>query len=105
MPTNGRELKKVKNFLIENRKWLCLEDCKRKDPQCEICTMTFLIKASYSANKRTDILTFRNSYLCKPFERVYEIYVKYQEKFGWDSCTEQQKKDSIVRYSNFCLCM
>ena len=105
MPTNRRELKKVKDFLIKNRTWLCLDDCKRKDPQCEICTMTLLIKASYSANKKADILTFRNSYLCEPFERIYEMYLKQLEKISWDSYTEQQKKDSIVSYSNSCLCM
>ena len=82
MYTNRRELKKVKNFLTKNRKWLCLENCKRKDPQCEICTMIFLIETSYSANKRSDILTFRNSYLCEPFESVCKIYIDHQEKIG-----------------------
>ena len=85
MPTNRRELKKVKNFLIENRKWLCFENCKKKDPQCEVCTMIFLIKTAYSANKKADILTFRNSYLCEPFERVYKLYLNHQERTGWNS--------------------
>ena len=82
MSTNRRELKRVRKFLNENRKWLRLENCKKKDPQCNVCVMTFLINSSYKANKRADILTFRNSYLYEPFEKVYEIYTNYKNKVG-----------------------
>ena len=67
--------------------------------------MTLLIKASYSANKRADILKFRNSYLYEPFERIYELFLKHQEKVGWNSKTEVQKKDSIIEYNSSCLYM
>ena len=30
MPTNRRELKKVRGFLVKNRTWLCLEGYKKK---------------------------------------------------------------------------
>ena len=105
MCTCRRELRKLKKILSKSRAWLCIENCKRKDPQCEICTMIFLINSSCAANKRADILTFRNSYLCEPFERVCKLYKNHQERVGWNSYTEEQKKDAITSYGNSCLCM
>ena len=105
MATNRRELRKVKKNLNDNKKWLCLENCKKKDPQCEICTMILLINHSYGANKKADILTFRNSYLYEPFEKVYEIYTKHQNKVGWNSFPEERKKEKVMVYGNSCLCM
>ena len=54
--------------------------------------MTFLIKTSYSANKKADVLTFINSYLYEPFNNVYKLFLKHQEKNNWNEEIRYQKK-------------
>ena len=69
-----RELKRIRDFLNKNKNWICLNECKKDDPQCEFCTMRLLINHTYYSNKSSNIDTFNNSYLWDPFQRTVEIY-------------------------------
>ena len=53
--------------------------------------MTFMIKTSYSANKKADVLTFMNSYLHEPFKNVYELFLNH-EKSNWNNEIRYKKK-------------
>ena len=85
MPSTGRrELKKFRRFVNRNRGWLCLKECN-VGPECDFCVCIFQINYSYSANKKADILTFKNSVMGRTFERLYEIYEDYQVREKWTS--------------------
>ena len=105
MSTSRRELKRLRKFLNKNRNWICLEDCKKMDPQCDVCVIAFLINSSYKVNNKADILTFRSSYLYEPFQKIYRIYTNYKNKVGWSSYSEERKKEEIMSYGNSCACM
>ena len=92
MNTGRRELKKVRDFLLKNRTWLCMNNCNKENPNCKICTMTFLIKTSYSANKKADVLTFIHSYLYEPFSNVYKLFLKHQVKNNWNEEIRYKKR-------------
>ena len=98
---SARKLKKIRDFLNKNRSWICDKDC---DPQCDLCTMTFLIKTTYSVNKKSSTKTFINSYLWEPFMAVERTYDKLQNRI-WNSLPETKKKDLIMENSSFCICM
>ena len=70
------KLKRIRNFFKKNKNWLCLSECKKDDPQCELCTMRLLI---HSSNKSATVYTFVNSHLWEPFQRITEIYEKYKD--------------------------
>ena len=53
--------------------------------------MTFMIKTSYSANKKADVLTFMNSYLHEPFKNVYELFLNH-EKSNWNNEIRYKKR-------------
>ena len=97
------KLKKIRDFLNESRSWLCNEDCKKADPQSQLCTMTFLINSAYSVNKSANTNTFINSYVWEPFMAIELTYEKYQNK-TWNGLGEKSNKDRIIKNSN-CICM
>ena len=74
-----RKLKKIRDFLNKNKKWVCLSECKKDDPQCERCTMRLLIDYACSSNKSATVNTFVNSHLWEPFQMITEIYEKYKD--------------------------
>ena len=99
-----RKLKKIRDFLNKNRSWICDNDCDKADPQCDICTMVFLIDRTYSVNKKSSTKTFINSYLWEPFVVVEKTYDSFQNK-TWNSLQEERKKEKIMENSSFCICM
>ena len=55
-----------------------------------------MLNNSYKANKKANILTFRNSYLYEPFEKIHQVYNDYKNKERWNSCSEERKKEDIM---------
>ena len=98
-----RKLKKIRDFLNKNKNWICLEECKNDDPQCELCTIRLLINYAYSVNKSANMATFVNSYLWKPFQRTVEVYEKYKDS-SWNKSSEDEKK-KIIENSSCCILM
>ena len=93
-----KKLKKIKDFLNDNKAWLCEDDCPKADPRCDICTMGFLIKSSYTCNKSYTCKTFIKSYLCEPFMRVEYLYKKHInfDKTKWRTVPEGKKLNLFV---------
>ena len=91
-----RKLKVVRDFLNENKNWICLNECKKDDPQCEFCAMGLMINYTYSSNKSSNFNTFYNSYLYEPFQKTVEIYEKYKDA-SWNNKIKARKTNAIKK--------
>ena len=97
-----KKLKKLINFLNDNRSWICGGNCIVA-PECFYCQLIYQLNYSYIKNESTDIETFENSIFCNAFAHFQELHKKYNEKKKWINYSKSFKTRkgtfTIIKYN------